>query len=311
MQPDISVVIPAHNEATRIVDTLDSIASTRATTARVEVVVADDVSDDDLEGHLRAAWPRLSRHPRLDVHVHRLLERHGVPRARNAGARLTNGGILFMTDAHVRFTPGWDALVRDHLAPDRLLAGAVTQANTTFVGFGCRLVVPFMGTYWNRGVYEDPVPVQIAACPATVLTRELFERIGGYDEGMVMYGAAEPEFSVRAWLTGAEILLVPQLRVEHRFKPQQERNAFVRAVRQHMVANALRFGLLYLSDEGAMQLLRYYSLKFPNLFHTALRAVERSDVWDLRAELEWRLPRSFAWFVERFGVKDQLGGELP
>jgi glycosyltransferase involved in cell wall biosynthesis len=304
------VVIPAHNEATRLADTIESIAATRTTDARVEVVVADDVSDDNLEGHLRAAWPRLSQHPRLDVRVHRLSHRHGVPRARNAAAQAANGDILFVTDAHVRFTHGWDALVRHHIADGRILAGAVTQANTAFVGYGCRLVVPFMGTYWNRGPFDETVDVQIAACPATVLPRQLYDRIGGYDEGMVMYGAAEPEFSVRAWLSGAEILLVPQLRVEHRFKPQQERNAFVRGVRLHMVENALRFGLLYSSEEGAMQLVRYYSLKFPNLFDAALRSVARSDVWDRRVELERRLPRQFSWFVERFDVRDQQDGEL-
>ena len=143
-----------------------------------------------------------------------------------------------MTDAHVRFTRGWDATVLDHIAPDRVLAGAIVQANSDFVGYGCRLVVPFMGTYWNKRKVEHPTQVQIAACPATVMSRDLFDRLGGYDEGMVMYGAAEPEFSLRAWLGGAEILLLPDLLVEHRFKPQQERVAFVRGVREHMVANA-------------------------------------------------------------------------
>jgi polypeptide N-acetylgalactosaminyltransferase len=308
--PDISVVIPAHNEATRLPDTLESIAATRSTGARVEVVVADDRSDDDLEGHLRAAWPRLSRHPRLDVRVHRLTERHGVPRARNAGARLAGADILFMTDAHVRFTPGWDAMLREHIRADRVLAGAVTQADTDFVGYGCRLVVPFMGTYWNKRKVDAPTQVQVAACPATALTREQFESVGGYDDGMVMYGAAEPEFSVRLWLSGAEILLLPELRVEHRFKPREERIAFVRAMREHMVANALRFGLLYVGEAGSLQLLRYYSLKFPLLFEPALAAVESSDVWERRAFLERTLARPFSWFVEHFGLKDQLDGEL-
>jgi glycosyltransferase involved in cell wall biosynthesis len=307
---DISVVIPAHNEADRLADTLASIASTRTTSARVEVVIADDVSDDDLEGHLKAAWPRLSQHAGLHVRVHRLTERHGVPRGRNAAARLASADVLFMTDAHVRFTRGWDATVLDHIAPDRVLAGAIAQANSDFVGYGCRLVVPFMGTYWNKRKVEHPTQVQIAACPATALTRDLFERLGGYDEGMVRYGAAEPEFSVRAWLGGAEILLLPDLRVEHRFKPQQERVAFVKGVREHMVANALRFGLLYSSEEGAMQLLRYHSIKFPNLFAAALAAVERSDVWERRAYLEQTLARPFSWYVEHFDLKDQKDGAL-
>src|SRR5262249_49342143 len=153
---------------------------------------------------------------------------------------------------------------------------------------------------WNKRRVAGPVEVQVAACPATAMTRELFERVGGYDEGMVMYGAAEPELSVRLWLSGAEIMLLPELRVEHRFKPRQERIAFVKAVREHMVANALRFGLLYAGEAGSLQLLRYYSLKFPLLFEPALAAVERSDVWERRAFLERTLARPFAWFVDHF-----------
>jgi glycosyltransferase involved in cell wall biosynthesis len=310
MRPDISVVMPAHNEGARLAATIDSIASGRTTSARVEIIIADDKSTDDAEAHLRAAWPDLSRHDRLDVHLSLLPDRRGVPRTRNHAARLATAEILFITDAHVRFPAGWDAIVLEHLRPGRILAGTVTQANTSFVGYGCRLVVPFMGTYWNREPVPHPAEVQIAACPATVLSRELFHQLGGYDDGMVMYGAAEPEFSLRAWLSGAEVILVPQLVVEHRFKPAQERAGFVRGVREHMVGNSLRFGLLYTDEDGALQLLRYYALKFPNLFQQALAAVERSDVWQRRAHLEATLARPFSWFVEHFGIKDTTGGEI-
>jgi glycosyltransferase involved in cell wall biosynthesis len=244
------------------------------------------------------------------VHLSRLPSRCGVPRARNYAARLATGDVLFVTDAHVRFPAGWDAIVQEHLRPDRILAGAVSQANTPFVGYGCQLVVPFMGTYWNKEPPPGLTEVQIAACPATVLSRDLFNRLGGYDEGMIMYGAAEPEFSLRAWLYGAEVMLVPQLLVEHRFRPPHERVAFVRGVREHMVGNSLRFGLLYADEDGAFQLLRYYALKFPNLFHQALATVERSDVWRRRTELEAMLARPFSWFVEHFGLKDKAGGEI-
>jgi hypothetical protein len=127
---------------------------------------------------------------------------------------------------------------------------------------------------------------------------------------MIMYGAAEPEFSLRAWLSGAEVILVPQLLVEHRFKPQQERVAFIRGVREYMVSNSLRFGLLYADEDGALQLLRYYALKFPNLFPRALAIVERSDVWDRRAQLEATLTRPFSWFVDHFGLRDTAGGDI-
>ncbi len=308
--PDISVIMPARNEGARLVETILAIAQARATNARLEFVIADDQSDDDTEGALRACADVLLAEPRIDIKVSRLEERHGVPRARNHAASLATAEVLFITDAHVRFSQGWDAMVLEHTRPDRMLAGAITEANTPFVGYGCRLVVPFMGTYWNREPLDEPTPVQVAACPATSLPRALFERLGGYDPGMRIYGAAEPEFSVRAWLHGAEILILPDLRVEHRFKPKAEREAFIGEVRPYMVHNSLRFGLLYLSEAGCFELLRYQARKFPNLFPDAIRMVEDSDVWARRATLERERERPFEWFVQRFDLKDQIGGEI-
>jgi len=311
MRPDISVAIPAHNEGPRLAATIDSIAAARTTDARVEIVIADDQSDDDTEAYLRAAWPDLSRHPRLDVHICRLDERHGVPRSRNHAVSLTTADILLITDAHVRISTGWDELLYRHIDADRVVAGVIAEAGTPFAGYGCQLVVPFMGTYWNREPVDAPTEVQVAACPATALPRELFHRLGGYDEGMIMYGAAEPEFSVRAWLGGAEIILVPQLRVEHRFKPVAERDQFIRSVREYMVGNGLRFGLLYFDEPGALQLLRYYSLKFPHLFEPALQRVASSDVWARRDALQTQLARPFSWFADHFALTDKIGGPLP
>lgn len=310
MPPEISVVIPAYNEGPRLASTIESIASARSTDAEVEVVIVDDGSDDNTAGHIGAALPRLARIPRLKFVFDSTGTRSGVATTRNLAASRATGDVLFITDAHVRFPHGWDALVRQHHRADAILAGAVHEAHTPFVGFGCRLVVPFMGTHWNRERPADGSPVQIAACPATVIARDLYEQLGGYDEGMLIYGAAEPEFSVRAWLSGVEIVVLPELQVAHSFKPRYERVHFVRSVRPLMVANALRFGLLYATEAGSTQLLRYYSLKFPNLFGPALAMVEQSDVWERRAKLERALVHPFSWFVERFNLRDQTGGEI-
>jgi glycosyltransferase involved in cell wall biosynthesis len=310
MMPDISVAVPARNEGGRVADTILALSRARTTRARLEFLIADDASDDDLEAALRARGAEISAEPCVSVYAHRLPERHGVPRARNVAASMATAPVLMITDAHVRISRGWDALILDHAKDETIVAGAITEANTDFVGYGCRLVAPFMGTYWNRDPVEAPAPVQIAACPATALPRALFERLGGYDPGMLVYGAAEPEFSVRAWLHGAQVVLHPDLKVDHRFKPRAERDAFIGEARPYMVHNALRFGLLYLSEPQCLQLLGYHARKFPNLFPEAIAMVEASDVWERRAQLERERIHPFSWFVERFGLKDQAGGDL-
>ena len=310
MRPDISVVIPARNESGRIAPTIQSIARARTTGARVEFVVVDDASTDGCIADLISAVPELLEEPDIDIRVYPLGERSGVYRARNAGASAAAADILFMTDAHVRFSAGWDEIVFHHIQPDRLVAGVTTEDGSPFRGYGCQLLVPFMGTCWNDQPIQGVGPIQIAACHATALTRELFCRLGGYDSGMIQYGAGEPEFSLRAWLHGAEIAGVEGLEVEHYFKPDEENARHLDAVRPYSVHNRIRFGLLYLSEAGCLQLLRYYSRAYPTIFPRAIKMIDRSDVWERRELLEEQRERSFDWFVRYFGLRNQIGGEI-
>jgi glycosyltransferase involved in cell wall biosynthesis len=309
-RPDISVIIPARNEGAKLAPTLRSIARGRVTDSRLEFVIVDDASTDDTVANLMAAAPDLLKERRIEIKVHRSPQRLGIYRARNLAASLATAHVLFGTDAHVRVSPGWDAAIYRHIGPDRILAGITTQAGSAFRGYGCHLLVPFMGTCWNSGPIQGTAPAPVATCHATVMMRDLFVRLGGYDPGMILYGAGEPEFSVRAWLHGAEIIVVEELRVEHEFKPRDELDRFIAAVRPFWVHNCLRFGLLYLSEPGCLQLLRFYARTFPSVFPSALRRISRSDVWQRRSYLEGQRQRSFAWFVDHFGIRNQAGGEI-
>lgn len=309
MRPDISVLIPARNEGDRLAPTIRSIARARTTDARVEFVVVDDASTDGCGERLAAAAESLLEEPRIDVRLTRLESHGGIYRARNRAATLARGDVLFITDAHVQFSRGWDACVVEHVRADRILAGTTGEFGTRFRGYGCRLVVPFMGTRWNGRPDAELAPVQVAACSATVLPRALFAELGGYDEAMVIYGGGEPEFSVRAWLHGAEIVGVASLEVAHRFKPKGEYRRFMATVRPYWVHNCLRFGLLYLSEPGCMQLLRHHAQKSPH-FQKAVRMIEAGDVWERRRALERRRVHPFEWFVRHFELRNQVGGPI-
>ncbi|MGD0646515.1 MAG: glycosyltransferase [Acidobacteriaceae bacterium] len=309
-RPDISVVIPARNEGNKIAGTIHAISRARRTGARLEFVIVDDASNDDTTANLVAAVPDLLKEPKVDIVVHRLGEHSGIYAARNHAASMASAEILFITDAHVRFSDGWDEVVYEHVTPNRILCGTTTQKGSPFRGYGCDLVVPCMGTSWNQGPVDGVAHVPIAPCHATVIPRELFNRLGGYDSGMILYGAGEPEFSIRGWMQGAEVVVVDGLQVEHEFKPKQELTEFIGNVRPFWVHNCLRFGFLYLSELGCMQMLRYYARTFPAIFPEALSRVNESDVWERRSFLEKQHQRSFDWLVNYFGMKDQAGGEI-
>lgn len=309
MEADISVLVPARNEGSRLAPTIDAIARARRSKASVEVVIVDDASGDGTVENLVSAVPRLLAHPRLDIRVCRVPEHEGIYAARNRAASLATGELLFMTDAHVRFSPGWDAYVLRHAAEDRILAGTAIDEASSFRGYGCGLLVPSMGTAWNTHPIEGLDPVQVAPCFATVVPRALFERLGGYDAGMLVYGAGEPEFSVRAWLHGAEIYAAPGLEVHHRFKPREEFARWVAAIHPLWLHNCLRFALLYLSPAGCLQVLRHFA-RSSDQFPRAAGLVQRSDVWERRRRLEETRVRPFEWFVQRFALRNEAGGPI-
>jgi len=310
MGADISVILPARNEGARIGQTIRSIARARSKQTRVEFIVIDDASTDGSSASLLSAVPKLLEEPRIDIRMCRLDEHSGTYRSRNMGAELASSDVLFMTDAHVRFSPGWDDVVLSNLQSDRIVCGVSVDERANTRGYGCRLLVPFMGATWNDEPPGRTAPVQIAPCHATALSRDLFGRLGGYDSEMQYYGGGEPEFSVRAWLHGAEIVLVKDLEVRHHFRTDEERDRFLDEVRPFSVRNRMRFGLLYLSEPGCMQMLAYYAREYPELIQDALSDTDKSDVWERRADLEQSCQYPFDWFVRRFDLRNEDGAEV-
>ena len=133
----------------------------------------------------------------------------------------------------------------------------------------------------------------MASSAATIFLRETFSRVGGYDAGMIIYGAAEPEFSLRAWLSGVRIEACPGHVVRHRFKTHEQRRAFIKAVRPFLIHNNLRFGLLYLDRVLALKMIRHLCQKFPSHAARALKILTAGDLDERRRFLESHLTHDF------------------
>jgi glycosyltransferase involved in cell wall biosynthesis len=303
-EPYISVVIPVRNEGTRIAEAVKSIVSGRSHSFPLQIVIVDDQSSDGCCEEL----PRISSTgDNVQVDVIRLSRWSGIPYARNLGAAAAAGEILFCTDGNVRFPSGWDVPIRRNIRPNRVLMATIGSQNSSFRGYGCALRIPSMGVSWLRTprVYGGFVPV--ASSAGTIVPAAVFRQAGGFDTAMPVYGAAEPEFSVRLWLSGAEIVSLPDLVLPHRFRPQSELSPFLHVIRPVQVYNYLRFGLLYLDPPRVRQLFRHYASRAPQYFEEALQRVRASDVWRRRALLEKRLRAPFSSFVKRFGITDAFG----
>jgi glycosyltransferase involved in cell wall biosynthesis len=293
-------LIPVRNEGEAIVRTLRSLVHGRSESFPLEVVVVDDASSDGCCDHLDRAFEG-SRNARLIVR--RLDAWSGIPFARNRAAESASHPIYLICDGAAYFPPSWDLAIWRHLRPDTLLAASIFDLHSDFEGHGCHLLLPSMGVAWrkdNGGGAPHPVPV--AACTGTVMERDLFHQLGGYDETMPLYGAAEPELSVRAWLGGYAVANAPDLRIGHRFRQRGMVSAFWQANRPRLIANYLRFATYYLPDPWLALAWDHYSKSDQE----TVRAFERSSEWASararRDRLARSLPRSFEWYAGLFRI---------
>jgi glycosyltransferase involved in cell wall biosynthesis len=291
----ISVIIPSRNEGAKVARTVRSLVAGRSRAFPLEVVVVDDASTDlSCEG-LPAISAEASN---VSVVVRRLDRWSGIPYARNRGAEAASHPILIVTDANTIYPRDWDSPVRQRLKTGRILAGSIVDEQTGNCGFGLSLEIPSMGVKWitDPARYGGYVPV--SPCTCTVIARDLFRSLGGYDETLPLYGAAEPEFSVRAWLAGYEIVNLPDLLVSHRFRPAGTRSDFHTANQRTLMKNYVRFACSYLPDDLLRKSFEEFARTLgADAFDSCMEELVREGVWDRRTQLRMVLRRDFTWLL--------------
>jgi hypothetical protein len=159
-----------------------------------------------------------------------------------------------------------------------------------------------MGVRWLSSPHAFDGFVPVAACTCTVLERAMFHALQGYDQSLPLYGAAEPEFSVRAWLSGYEIMAVPELLVFHRFRPRNVYEAYRRSISEVLICNYLRFACYYLPEDLLKITYDHYHQFAASRFDQYMLSIVSAGVWQRRHQLQQSLPRDFTWLARRFAL---------
>jgi glycosyltransferase involved in cell wall biosynthesis len=205
---ELSVVIPARNEATTIPSQLESLTA-QEWDGSWEIVVVDNGSTDGTRDVVAAIG---ERNPR--VRLVPALERAGLNYARNVGIGAAAGRAFALCDADDLVAPGWVAAMGGALRTHALVTGALELD---------RLNPAWLAGSRGRGD-ERGLPTFHGIFPTVHgnnmgMQRTTWEDLGRFDE-VVIIGADDVELSMRAWKAGVPVHFVPDAVVHYRYRPE-------------------------------------------------------------------------------------------
>ncbi|NIR36334.1 MAG: glycosyltransferase [Actinobacteria bacterium] len=203
---DLSVIVPCHNEESTLPPQLDALEA-QVWDGDWEVVVVDNGSTDrtaEVVGERMASWSRL-RLVTADAG-------RGLSFARNAGVAASHGRMLLFCDGDDVVADGWVEGLARALVDHELVTG--------------RLELERLNPDWlalSRGASAAaPGPPRFAGTFAYAsggnqgMTRALFDRVGGFTEGIA--GAEDMEFSLRCLGLGVEVHDTADAVVHYRYR---------------------------------------------------------------------------------------------
>lgn len=216
----MAVVIPCHNEASTIVGVLDAVDGQDPRPN--EIIVVDDASSDDTSRRVEA-WS-LTR-PGLRVTIIPG-SGGGAGAAMNAGICRAESEVIVRLDGHCRPRDGYLARSVKTLAREN--AGVVGGGwkiepgapGLTAAGIAVVLSHPFgSGNADYRQPPRDAAsgPRRVDTVPFGTFRRELWERLGGFDESLVRN--QDYDFNYRVRLAGLDVILDPAIISVYKARP--------------------------------------------------------------------------------------------
>lgn len=207
-RPLVSIIIPCRNEVDRIEACLDSLLRGSYPGDRLEMIVADGMSDD---GTRERVARFAASHPAV-----RMLDnpRRITPTALNLAIASARGDVLMRVDAHNSYPDNYVAALVDWLqrsGADNV--GGVCVTVPSGPGVMSRAIAVALShpagvgnSHFRIGVSE---PRWVDTVPFGCYRRDVFERIGLFDEELVRN--QDDELNTRLIRAGGRILLVPDV----------------------------------------------------------------------------------------------------
>ncbi len=203
MDKSISIIIPNYNGNATIGKCLESAFSSRY--GRFEVVVVDDCSTDDSIETIKK-FP--CKFIQLDKHS-------GTSKARNTGAKNSDGEILFFIDSDCLLQENTLAIVNKTI-PTFSSENIIIGGTYTRIPYDDNFFSIFQSIFVNYFETKKKEPDYIAA-HAMIIDAQLFKDSGGFVEDYFIPIIEDVEFSHRLRRAGCKLVMNPEILVQHIF----------------------------------------------------------------------------------------------
>ena len=201
--PFISVIIPAYNPGSSLLECLDPF--TRVSYPEFEVIVVDDDSPSPVElPEFAQNWGRIIR---LDSNL-------GPAGARNEGSVVARGEILLFIDTDVVIGDGClDAVGRFYLDDDKSNWG-LTGVQSDRMEFG-NFSSQYKNLWLRYSFLQSPEDSALFYTSIAAVPRDLFLSFGGFDRKYTTPSLEDTDFGNRIWEEGGKVRIDRELEVRH------------------------------------------------------------------------------------------------
>ncbi|KAK3543526.1 hypothetical protein QTP70_023634 [Hemibagrus guttatus] len=283
-----------------------------------EILLVDDCSTKDYLKDKLDAY--MSQFPK--VRIIRLKERHGLIRARLAGAAeakdalLSTKALIYLLsdvltflDSHVECNVGWLEPLLDRVYLDRrkVVCPVIEVINDKDISY-------VMVDNFQKGIFKwplvfgwstlsndfirknnikvsDPIRCPVMAGGLFSIDRKYFYELGTYDPGLDVWGGENMEISFKIWMCGGEIEIIPCSRVGHIFRGENPYK-FPKDRQKTVERNLARVAEVWLDEYKEI----FYGHGYLNLLNTNF-----IDIGNLTAQIQLRKKlqcKSFKWYLE-------------
>ncbi|XP_022250977.1 putative polypeptide N-acetylgalactosaminyltransferase 10 [Limulus polyphemus] len=228
--PTASVVVPFHNEHwTTLLRTVTSVLNRSPPGLVKEVILVDDFSSKE---ELKTALEDYIKKHFNNVRVIRAKRREGLIRARLIGAHEATGDVVIFLDSHTEANVNWLPPLLEPIAQDHHTVVCPFIDVVDFETFAYRAQDEGARGSFDWELYYKRLPLlpedlqhptepfrsPVMAGGLFAIDREFFWKLGGYDEGLDVWGGEQYDLSFKIWQCGGQMVDAPCSRIGHIYR---------------------------------------------------------------------------------------------